>query len=273
MAARTRASARAGPSAGRWSAPGFRDVLPSWRSLLVAALIVGLAAGAYVGARESSVFAVRELEIVGGSPALKRKLEQALQPELGRSLVAISGEDVEGRVEPIPEVLSVRIDRAFPNTLRVVVTPERPVLVLRRGPEGWVVSARGRVIRPVRNVQRSRLPRAWVPKETEIVVGRILAPAVGAAAAAALSPLAASGFPATVRTVRAGGSELTLVLHSGLELRFGDASDYRLKLAVARRILRLLGPEIAAGTYLDVNVPERPVVGSATLESQVEVEG
>ena len=55
----------------------------------------------------------------------------------------------------------------------------------------------------------------------------------------------------------------------GLELRLGEPTDIRLKLAVARRALRRL----PTGTrYLDVSVPGRPVAG-ATLKSQVEVYG
>ena len=45
-----------------------------------------------------------------------------------------------------------------------------------------------------------------------------------------------------------------------LEVRLGDNGDLRLKLAVARRILLVLGNATTA-TYVDVSVPERPVVG------------
>jgi hypothetical protein len=65
-----------------------------------------------------------------------------------------------------------------------------------------------------------------------------------------------------VRTEEAG---LILVLPDGVELRFGEPTDLRLKLAVARRALPFVGP----GSYLDVSVPQRPVSGS-TLNSKVE---
>jgi hypothetical protein len=61
--------------------------------------------------------------------------------------------------------------------------------------------------------------------------------------------------------VRATPTELTLVLRSGLEVRLGDSGDLRLKLAIARRILRALGTDATTG-YLDVSVPERPVAGA-----------
>jgi cell division protein FtsQ len=261
-----RATARAAALPARPAKPSARTLLPSRRSLVVGVAIVVLAIGAYAAARETSVFAIRELSIVGGTPRLQAEVGKALAPELGRSLVQVSGGDVSRRLEAVPGVLSARIDRRFPHTLRVVVVPERPVLLLRRGSKGWVVSARGRVLRPVGNTRLSSLPRAWVPAATAIEVGKVL-PADGiGAAATALAPIAGTRFPARVKAVRSGKKELTLVLGSGVEVRLGDSGDVRLKLAVARRILVVLGADSTA-TYLDVSVPERPVVGG--LDPQV----
>jgi hypothetical protein len=53
---------------------------------------------------------------------------------------------------------------------------------------------------------------------------------------------------------------LTLKLAGGFEIRLGDPGDLRLKLAIARRILRATGAATSGATYLDVSVPERPVV-------------
>ena len=66
--------------------------------------------------------------------------------------------------------------------------------------------------------------------------------------------------------MRVGKRTLTLELGSGLELRLGDAGDLRLKLAIARRILRSAAAQSATSGYLDVSLPERPVLG---LNSQV----
>jgi hypothetical protein len=68
-------------------------------------------------------------------------------------------------------------------------------------------------------------------------------------------------FPARVAAVSAAPGVLTFVLRSGIELRLGDAGDLRLKLAVARRVLRVLGPT-GPDAYVDVSVPERPVARS-----------
>jgi hypothetical protein len=66
-----------------------------------------------------------------------------------------------------------------------------------------------------------------------------------------------------VRIVAARGTADALVLvldRTKAELRLGDATDLRLKLAVAATVLESLGAqERAALAYLDVSLPTRPV--------------
>ena len=99
-----------------------------------------------------------------------------------------------------------------------------------------------------------------MPPTTTVTVGELLGPAQGGRAAAALASVRPPLF-GRVRFVRVGEGELTLVLRDGLELRLGAIDDVRLKLAIARRILALIDPSTHGG-YVDVSVPERPVVSS-----------
>jgi cell division septal protein FtsQ len=239
-------------------------IAPSGRSVLIGLALFALAVGGYVGARETSVFAVRTIDIRGGDQALQAQVKAALADEVGQSLLKIDGDGLGRRISPLPGVRSFRYDRAFPNTLRVVLRPEQPVLVLRRGADAYLVAASGRVIRALAHPHLSHLPRLWVTREMQVRVGEPLPAPVGAAATA-LAPLQGAPLPGGVRFVR-GGKELTLVLGGGLEVRLGDPGDLQLKLAIARRILRATDAATAGVGYLDVSVPERPVLYS---DSQV----
>jgi len=255
VAQRMRAPARARPVK-----PGARRFLPSGRTLAIAVGGLALIGGAAAAAFETSVFAVRKIVIVGGTTRVQDELRQALAPDLGRSLLRIGSSEIDRRVAAIPDLVGVNYDRQFPHTLRVRVNAEHGVLLVRRGADTWLISARGRVMQQLRTPKLSSLPRVWVPKGTAIAVGATLRPADGGLAATALAPIAPHTFPTGVRFVRASGSELTLVLDSGLEVRLGDIGDLRLKLAIARRILRAVGAGASSSGYLDVSVPERPVV-------------
>jgi cell division septal protein FtsQ len=258
VAARKRSNARAARLPVRRAAPSLASIAPSGRSLATGIALLLLAVGAYAVARGTSIFAVRTVEIRGGTPALQAQVRGALKDEVGQSLLKVDGTSLARRVEPLPGVRSFEYDRSFPSTLRVVITPERPVLVLRRGREAFLVSTTGRVVAPMPHPRLSHLPRLWAPRDVDVSVGRSL-PAALLPAAIALAPLRAAPLPTGVRTIRAG-KELTITLGSGLEVRLGDSTDVRLKLAIARKILLETGAAAAGGGYVDVSVPERPVL-------------
>ena len=225
-------------------------------------MAVAIAAGGVAGyfvARDTSVFAVRGVEVDGGSSAVALQVRNALRAELGTSLLRLDLGRVREQVAAVPTVANASFDRAFPHTLRVVVVPERPVAVVRQGSESWLLSARGRIMASLQRGARPRLPRIWIAKGVEFTLGGMAAATLHDSLAA-VSPLRSARFPARVASVRAESDELTLLLRSGLEVRLGDASEVPLKLAVAAKVL----PLVAADTrYLDVSVPERPVAGSA----------
>jgi cell division protein FtsQ len=246
--------------------PALGQLIPSGRSILVGLVLVVLAAGAYAAALETSIFAVRTLDVRGGTPQLRAEVRQALEGELGRSLLRVDEADVEQRLASLPGISALKYNRAFPNTLDITVRAERPVLVLRRGPDAFLVSATGRVLRTLAHPHLSSLPRVWLPSHTQVTVNAKLPADAGGGAAVALAALRGLKLPAPVRMVSVGTGGLTLVLSSGFQVRLGDAGDIRLKLAIARRVLRAAGVGATTVGYLDVSVPERAVLN---LNSQV----
>jgi cell division protein FtsQ len=230
---------------------------PSGRSLLVGLGLLAVAAGAYAIARETAVFAIDRVEVVGVPNDLHAQGRHAVAPLRGSSLMAVDGAALERRVESLPTVLSAHYDRAFPHTLRISVVPESPVAVVHRGKETWLVSARGRVMGRIPNGTSGGLARIWVKRATTVSVGDVLAVDAGGETARALA--LAARFPARIATASIAHDELVLRLRSGLELRLGAPTDVRLKLAIARRALR--GLPVGA-TYVDVSVPGRPVAGT-----------
>lgn len=252
QAARTRAAViplQTGP--GR---AGLLRLLPSGRSLLVGFAIVLGAAGLYVLARVTPMFALQRIEVEGASPALAARVRAALEPLSGTSLLALDGAQVEQRLNSLTSVAAGTYDRDFPHTLRVVVRPERPVAIVRHGADAWVVAASARVLSSSAPHARPDLPRIWVTSDPP-PVGAAVTDRFGLRAVRALSLAGEERLPSRIRTVRAQDHELTFLLGSGLELRLGDLHAIRLKLAVAARIL----PGLHGYRYLDVSAPVRPV--------------
>jgi cell division protein FtsQ len=254
------------------TAPGDRldlgRLVPSGRVLLLAfGSLAGLLLAFFVS-RETGLFGVGAIEVTGARPAVERQVQRALADREGSSLVGLDLDAARRDVLALSTVAGVSFDRAFPHTLRVTVVPERPVAVVRQGATAFVVSERGRVIARVDRRARPGLARIWVSREVSLETGAIVDGDLRVAVEA-VTPLAGVRFPGHVVSLTTAKNQLTLRLRSGLELRLGSLRDVDLKLAVAARVIPRL-PEGAG--YLDVSVPDRPVAGPASLDSQVEVQ-
>ena len=236
-------------------------LLPSGRSLAVAFGILCAAAGAYLVARQTSLFSINAIDVRGAPPGVAKRVRAALEPFVGTSLVSLDGSAVVRDAGALPVVVTASYDRDFPHTLRVFVTPEDPALVARRGSESWLVSARGRVMTRISRRAYPRLARLWVAKDTTLMPGAFLE-GDAARAMKAILPIRNTPFAHQIVTVRPLPDDLTIVLRSNLKLRLGAADQLPLKLAVAQALVAKLGH--AAG-YADLSVPGRPVVA---LKSQ-----
>ena len=256
-----RARAAVVPLPGRTlDAPIFR-ALPSGRSLVIGFAIVAAAAGLYALARVTPMFGLTRIEVVGAPPPVAAHVQRALAPMKGTSLLALSGAEVDRRIAALTDVAAATYDRDFPHTLRVTVRPEHPVAVVRRGTGAWLVAADAHVITAVLPRSRPGLPQVWLTQSGAPEAGAALTDRLGLRAVRALSLARNAKLQLRVRIVRAHAHQLTFLLASGLELRLGDVRAVPLKLAVAARIL----PQVLAQggyAYLDVSVPERPVVGA-----------
>jgi len=227
--------------------------------LLGFAIVAG-AAGLYLLARSTPMFALNGIEVAGAPPAVSAHVRAALAPLEGQSLLALDTGEIERRLASLPEVASFSYDRAFPHTLRVTVRAEYAVAVARRGPQAWLVAASARVIAVIPAHARPALPRIWLAHSGEPEVGAAITDRFGLRAVRTLALARLAHFQGRVRMVRVREHDLTFLLASGLELRLGELRSIRLKLAVAARIL----PEILAQggyAYVDLGVPDRPVAG------------
>ena len=236
-------------------------LIPLGRSLIIGFALVGIAVTLFVAARQTSLVAVQHIEVQGVSGLLAGRIQAALEPLRGRSLLRVGSADVAERLVQLPEVETATIDRAFPHALKVSITTARRVAVLRQGKRAYVVSERGRILAAVPRSVQSGLPRIWVPTAIDLGVGGSLGDAHLVAAVHAATAVFREGVGGLrVRFIRTGEDELTYALRNGLEVRLGTLQQLPLKLAIARKILAGGGVE----RYVDVSVPERPVAGTTT---------
>jgi len=235
-------------------------MLPSGRALLIGFAAVAAVLGAYLAARGTSMFAVERIEVAGARPSVVQRVNAALQPLDGTSLLSLDSAAIDRRLSALRDVNLVSYDRAFPHTAKIVISAERPVAVLRKGTQAWVVTERGRVLDKLDDPTTSKLPRVWVAGTSVPSTGDLLT-----ADEARLPALVLGGVLSAnralfeqLREARDTEDGVLLVLRSGTEIRLGAADELGLQLAIAQRVFEADGPDAA---YVDVSVPERAVVG------------
>ena len=255
---------------------GVPDIRPRLAPSRTVARCVGarprcvLAVGGYAAARETSVFAVRTLDVVGGTPrdpgagARRARRRARAEPAARRRRRRSTGGS-----RPIPDVHRVPLRPRLPAHAsgRRRARACRCSL-LRRGSErvprlgARPRHAHARRTRGSRRCRGSGCRRTRTSRSARAAAGaggarggRARAAARRVAPGAACAPCASGDDGADARA------------RLGLELRLGDTGDLRLKLAIARRILRAAGAATDGAGYLDVSVPERPVL-AAQLSSR-----
>jgi cell division septal protein FtsQ len=264
---RPRARAAVAHLPGLERAPVLR-LLPSGRSLAIGFATVLGVVGLYVLARQTPMFALQRIEVQGAPAPVARHVRAALGRLDGTSLLTLDTSKLDRLLNALPDVAAARYDRDFPHTLRVVVRPEHPVAVARRGPKAWLVAASTRAIAAVPLRTHPELPRVWLAHSGDPEVGAAITDRFALRAVRALALAREARFSGRIRMVRVRERDLTFLFGSGLELRLGDLRSVPLKLAIASRILPVLRAQDGY-TYLDVSVSERPVAGT-TLNTQAE---
>jgi hypothetical protein len=228
--------------------------------LLIGFALLGLGVGGYLVARQTSMFAVQKLEVTGARPSVVQRVDKALAPLAGQSLLSVDAAAIDRHLQALPDVSLLSYDRAFPHTARIVVSAERPVAVLRRGSNAWLVTERGRVLHRLDDPSAWALPRIWIGDSAVPGDGALLTDEAALGPSLVLGRVLAADKRVfgQVGEARDVNGELSLVLRGGPEVRLGAGEDIPLQLAVARQVLDLAGGD---ARYVDVSVPERPVVG------------
>jgi cell division septal protein FtsQ len=153
----------------------------------------------------------------------------------------------------LPQVRSASVDRAFPQTVRVTIVPERAVAIAPNGSERVVLAASGRVLGPVTPGTLGLPLIAAAPGDLPAVGGSVQSAAVRQELRVAAAPRRGLRFTAIGFTA----DGLTGRTAQGLDIRLGDDEDLAAKLRVARSVLRRAG---AGADYIDVSVPGAPVL-------------
>lgn len=221
---------------------------------IATAVVVVLIAGYFFGLRNSSVFAIEEVQIKGLSSFSGKAAREALDFEARQMTTLNLDEDrLREVVSEFASVQNLKADADLPHKVTIVVTERRPVAVARLGGIDVLLTADGLVLK---NAQLGlSLPRLEL--KGSVVEGKVsdhnLLPALK------VLGLAPERLLAKVSRIRWSKTGIVVQLRNGPRIIFGQATDAALKWAAAAR---LLADEAVQGArYIDVRIHDRPAVG------------
>jgi cell division protein FtsQ len=235
---------------------------PPARAVVACAGVLALLGGGWLWLRDSSLVAVRQVDVTGLSGSEAPRVRAALQ-EAARDMTTlhVRAGQLRTAVAPFPAVMSVEAHADFPHRLRVVVHEHVAVGALAAGGDRVAVAADGTLLRG--SATRGLPVIAAGGQPGGATVG-------DRAALREIALLAAAPAPLRARVVRvyAGPRGLTAPLSDGPILYFGGAERLRAKWTAVASVLA--DRSSAGATYLDVRLPERPAAGGLEAPQQEE---
>ncbi|HZV73702.1 MAG TPA: hypothetical protein VFF79_08310 [Conexibacter sp.] len=274
-------SATGAGSAPRWLAHALRRGraragsvrpalrLPHPRTLIVAAVALALLLAGWFWLRDSSLVAVRTVQVTGIDGAQGARVRAALE-EAARSMTTlhVRRDALDTAAAPFSLVKRIEVETGFPHTMRIHVVTNVAVGAVVVDGHRIAVTSDGTLLRDV----AAPLALPQIPSHAAPAGSRLTEPA----AVAAVEALGAA--PAALRArvqgvVTTADHGLSIQLAHGPVLWFGAGGRLAAKWAAATAVLA--DPSAAGASSIDVSAPERPAVGGlangapATGESDV----
>jgi cell division protein FtsQ len=228
---------------------------PRLRTLVALGATVALAVVGWFWLRDSSLVAVRSVQISGVSGAQGAPIRVALE-DAARSMTTLHVRRgaLDAAVAPFALVRDLDVSTSFPHTMRIHVVTNVAVGAVLVGGRRIPVTSDGTLLRDVSAAPGlPTIPRATTPGGKRLTDDGALAAV--AALAAAPEALRTRVGPITHSTAHG----LELQLQHGPVLWFGDSDQLEAKWAAAAAVLA--DPSSAGASSIDVTVPERPAVG------------
>lgn len=237
-----------------------RRVRRSYLRRLSAACAVIAIVGAAVAVYLSPIVRVHDVKIEGASAVTAQQIEGMIDVD-GESMLTVSFAETQARIAAIPLVKSVRIERGWPQTVKVIVAERPPWGVWMLGETPYVIDDEGVVLNGVSPPETGPVIRTPASDGLLTAGDRVDHDAIALTREMLIHVPATFGLGLpTIEWSAAQGLKLTT--DAGYRVVIGDSENWDYKLAVWQEIEEQAGRESLAGRVLDLRFGDRPVLAS-----------
>ncbi len=226
-----------------------------WRLLKLAGLTVVIVA-AGISAYLSPVFRVQTTEVV--APEQFDPVHLAELADLkGQSMFTAPIADVDAHLEAIPEISDVKVERRWPQTVRIVVAERVPWGYWQVGDISYVIDLEGVIISKGASIGAAPAIIQTDGDPNLNPGARLDADTV--AAAVRLIEAVPESFDSSIIYFEYSRAEgLSIVMDIGYSVVIGDGHDLDYKLSVWQAVEEELGRERLQGQTLDLRFGDKP---------------
>jgi cell division protein FtsQ len=226
-----------------------------WRRLLVLLLVAGLIGGA-LALYFTPVLRVQEVQVTGAQ-TLDAYYLANLADLKDASMFTVPLDDAQERLAALPMVKSVKAERRWPHTVRLVVEERQPWSYWYTEDDEYVVDADGVVL-------EGAMPAPDAPviyhrdKSAQFQPGDVIDADAVHLARQLLDSLPATLDMGLVRLEYDSREGLSLMTDAGYRVIVGDSHGLEYKLAVWEALEQRLGRQQMQGQVLDLRFGDRP---------------
>jgi cell division protein FtsQ len=245
------------PTFSRPSRHGLASFIPGPKVLIALILLVLALGGGWLWLRDSSLVAVKKVQITGATGANAAQIRRALRAS-ARTMTTLDvrPDQLRMAVSPYPIVKRLEVSTHFPHVLTIRVIEQNPVGAVVVDGRTIPVAGDGTLLPTVSATGLPTIPLRIPPGGSRVSdpTARGAVAILGAAPARLLESIS------QVTTV--SGHGLVVQVRNGPSLYFGDATELSAKWQAATAVLA--DPGSAGAVYIDVTDPERPAAGAGS---------
>ncbi|GAF93711.1 unnamed protein product, partial [marine sediment metagenome] len=226
-----------------------------WRRLLVLLLVTGLIAGG-LALYFTPVFRVQEVQVTGAQTLDAYSLAE-LADLKDASMFTVPLDDAQERLAALPMVKSVKAERRWPHTVRLIVEERQPWSYWYTEEDEYIVDADGVVL-------EGAMPAPDAPviyhrdRSAQFQPGDVIDADAVHLARQLLDSLPATLDMGLVRLEYDSREGLSLMTDAGYRVIVGDSHGLEYKLAVWEALEQRLGRQQMQGQVLDLRFGDRP---------------
>jgi|LSQX01.1.fsa_nt_gb cell division protein FtsQ len=222
-------------------------------SLVLASAIAGL----LLGVLGSPMFQVRDVQVQSADESLATEAAQVAKAISFGTIWLPPMREIEGRIGRLPRARAVRVDRALPSTLTIVVEPREPVAVVHQEERLMVVDADGVCLHWTGSAPEG-MPRVRVEEPSALAVGGKLRASDVEMMNAVRAGLEQTALLEEARIDLSRPVRVEVLTAGGVLGKLGNEELLEEKALLFGKLLHSLEERGEPLLYIDLRVPSRP---------------